>query len=234
MKIDKRLNLIVPIYGDAVAVLDAKGAPVFDDQRQPKMTTPVVAHVHSQPLSEEVVDLHFMTLAQTYSAIFSRGLGMVGGPAIAMRLLRTIAMENGVWEDSNGQVGVKNGLVEEIRRLTTVVVPNPTGGWQQVPLQVAVDGGNLSTEDRTEVENAIVFFIAASAVLNRSMRRPMLEAAAELWGAHVSSSTSTELASSLGTSTVTGSSGAKSPAPARHAGAGVNATVDGKPSSVPR
>lgn len=235
MKIDKRLNLIVPVYGDPVPVVDEKGAPVLGEDRQPKTTTPVVAHVHSTPISEEMVDRYFMVLGQTYAAIFSRGLGIAGGPAIAMRLLRQIAMETGVWEDHDGQVGVKNGLVEEIRRLTSVVVPGPAGsGWQQVPLQVAVDGGSLSSEDRTEVENAIAFFIAASAVLNRSMRRPMLEAAAELWGAHVSSSTSTELVSSLGTSTATGSSGQRSPAPVPKPAGGANATVDGKPSLVPR
>lgn len=233
MKIDKRLNLIVPVYGDPVPLLDEKGKPVLGEDKQPRMMTPVIAHVHSVPLSEEVVDRHFMVLGQTYSAIFSRGLGIAGGPAIAMRLLKQIATETNVWEDRDGEVGVKNGLVEEIRRLTTVIIPGKDG-WQQVPLQVAVDGGNISAEDRTEVENAIAFFIAASAVLNRAMRRPMLEAAAELWGAHVSSSTSTELASSLGTSTVTGSSGPKSPAPAPPAAAGASATVDGKPSLLPR
>src|SRR5581483_1201358 len=178
-----------------------------------------------------------MTLAQTYSAIFSRGLGIAGGPAIAMRLLRQIAMENNAWADGpDGSPGVERGLVEEVRRLTNVAAL-VDGSWQQVPLKVAAQRGVIDDEDVSEVENAIVFFICISAVLNRSMRRPMLEAAAELWGAQITSSSCSELMSSLLRSRGTGNSGETSPAPGPAApsrgGGSANATLDGKPSSVP-
>lgn len=235
MKIDKRLNLVVPIYGEDRPVLDKDNKPIVTDGK-PVTFMPVVAYVHSVPLSEEVVDRYFMVIAQTYSAIFTRGLGVAGGPAVAMRLLRQVAKEQGVWADNpaQGVVGVENGLIGEIHRLTNVLVPGgPGGGWQAVPLGVAVDRNFIAAEDRTEVENAIAFFIVASAVLNRSMRRPMLEAASELWGAQITSSTSTELAISLGTSIVTDSSGAKPAAPVSGTPVAANAVVDGKPSSLP-
>lgn len=216
MRIDKRLNLIVPIYSDEEG-------------------SDVTAYVHSTPLPEGVVDQYFMVLGQTYSAIFSQGLGLAGGPPHAMRVLRHIATERGVWNDdpATGQAGVQRGLIEEIRRLTNVAALDKDGRWDQLPLQVAVDRGVLSTDDRAEVENAIVFFIVASATLGRAQRPGMLRAAAELWGARISSSTFTELVSSLKTSTETANTGGTSPAPANAEPAHANATVAGKRRSVP-
>lgn len=242
MRVDKRLHLVVPIYEDE------EGGRI-------------VAQVHSTPIAEEIVDRYFMVLGQTYSAIFSQGLGLASGPSHAMRVLRHIATERGVWNDDpkSGMVGVEKGLVEEMRRLTMVAVSVRDGDqpcgcqeadrasckrcggsgrvprfrWDQVPLQVAVDQGVLSRDDLTEVENAIAFFIVASATLPRAQRPAMLKAASDLWGAQVSSSSFTEWFSSLRTSTATASSGAKSPAPASGAPANANATVDGKPASVP-
>jgi hypothetical protein len=216
MRIDKRLYLIIPIYAD-------------EDSGE------IVAYVHSAPLSEEIVDRYFMVLGQTYSTIFSQGLGLAAGPPHAMRVLKHVATERGVWFDEakSNALGVERGLVEEIRRLTMVAALNKEGKWDQLPLQVAVDRGVLTSEDRTEVENAIVFFIVASATLGRAQRPGMLRAAAALWGAQVSSSNFTEWANSLRTSTVTGNSGAKSPAPAKDEAEPANAMVAGKPSQVP-
>ena len=214
MHIDRRLNLVVPIYSD-----DGKT---------------VVAQVHSTPLSAEVVDRYAIILAQTYSQIFSRGLGIVGGPAIALRLLREIATNEGRWDDVPGQPGsgVASGLVEEMRRLTNVAVKQKDGTWANLPLAVASQQGAITAEDLAEVENAVAFFTVASAMLPRAQRKDLLEAALGVLGARVSSSSFTEHSASLRTSTETGSSGEKSPAPAaapRHA----NAVRDGKPASVP-
>ena len=216
MRVDKRLNLVVPIYEDE------------EDGE-------IVAYVHSTPLSEEVVDRYFMTLGQAYSTIMSQGLGLAGGPPHAMRILRHVATERGVWHDDpkTQSVGVERGLVEEMRRLTNVAVLGKDGRWEQLPLQVAVDRGVLSSEDRAEVENAIAFFIVASANLRKAQRPVMLKAAAELWAAQVTSSSFTEWMSSLKTSTATASFGEKSPAPASEEPEPANATVAGKRRSVP-
>ena len=46
MKIDRKLHLVVPIYADE------EGGDI-------------VAHVHSTPISEAVIDRYFMVLGQT-------------------------------------------------------------------------------------------------------------------------------------------------------------------------
>lgn len=215
MRIDRRLYLVVPVYeGDE--------------------GTNVVAHVHSAPLAEDVVDEHFMILGKTYAAIFSGGFGMAAGPAYAMRILRHVAEEAGVWEDDreSGRTGVRQGLVEEMRRLTNVAVKRGDD-WEPMPLAIAVDAGVIDEEDLREVENAIAFFIVASASLGRSQRPAMLNAAAELWGARISSSNFTEFLNSLKTSTGTGSSGKRPPADAKGAAAPATATGGGKRRSVP-
>ena len=215
MRIDRRLHIVVPIYEDT-----------SDD-------SPVIAYVHSVPLAEAIVDRYFMVLGKTYNAIFAQGLGFVAGPGHAMRVLRHIAEEMGVWHDREGNAGVERGLVEEIRRLTNVAAIDKDGNWNALPLQVALDQGIISVEDKREVENAIVFFIVASAVLPRAQRPTMIKAAADLWGAQTSSSTIMEWTASLKTSTGTVNSGAKSPAVVSEKPAPANATVDGKPRSVP-
>ena len=215
MRIDKRLHLVIPIYQDE------EGGEI-------------IAHVHSTPIAEEIVDRYFMVLGQTYSAIFSQGLGLAAGPPHAMRVLKAIAMERGKWHDDpkTGEAGVENGLVAEMKRLT-MVDALIDGKWQDMPLEVAVARGVLSADDRIEVENAIAFFTAASATLGRAQRAGMLRAAAELWGAEISSLNFTAWRASSRTSTATASSGEKSPAPANDEPEAANATVAGKRRSVP-
>lgn len=231
MRIDRRLYLVIPIYKDEEG-------------------SDIVAHVHSAPLSEEVVDRYFMVLGKTYNAIFTGGLGMAAGPGHAMRILRHVAEQEGVWKDDqkSGYVGVENGLVAEMRRLTNVSVLRDGrweddeeagarklvgGTWEALPLDVAVQAGAITEEDRAEVENAVAFFIAASATLSRAQRPAMVRAAAELWGAQVTSSPFTEFSNSLRTSTATASSGERPPAPAAKDDAPANATVGGKQRRVP-
>lgn len=219
MKIDRRLNLVVPLYEDT------------------QDASPVIAYVHSVPLSMAVVDRWFIMLGKTYNAIMSEGFGMAAGPAHAARILRHLATANGVWTDSVGkegsrEVGVENGLLAEIRRLTNVLLP-ADGKWKMVPWAVASEQKMISEEDVSEVENAIVFFIAAYATLNRGQREAIITKSAEVWGAQLTSLDITAFGSSLRTSTVIDNSGGTSPAPAKDDAGLANATVDGKRRSVP-
>lgn len=231
MKIDKHLNLVIPIYGDEVPKLDEKGVAVLDANKKPVMVQPVRAYVHSTPLSREVFEKHFMVIARTFTAIYGGGLGQFGGPPIAMLLLKSVAEQQNAWE---GDDGVRLGLVEEIRRTTTVMLPGEQGkGWQPVPLGVAVNRGAIDADDKSEVENAIVFFIVVSAMHKRAERRAILESVVDLWGAQISLLNSTDFAASLSTSTATANSGAKTPAGVTGKPAvGVDAVVDGKPASL--
>ena len=214
LRIDRRLNLVIPVYEDDGAAIRA--------------------YVHSTPLAREHADLYFLILAQTFSQIWNQGLGAAAGPGVALKLLTKIAKDGGEWEDrKDGEKGVKNGLIEEIRRLTMVVIKDGSA-WSPVPLQVAVDRKIINGDDQSEVENAIVFFIAVSATLNRVQRRGMIEAACGLWNAQTTSSNATEYAASLPTSIATVSSGESAPAIVDESSESANATVDGKPLSVPR
>jgi hypothetical protein len=231
VRIDKRLHLVVPIYGDEQVVKNDKGDAKMMGGK-PVTVEPVIAYAHSTPLSVETVEKYFMVLAQTHAAIFNQGLGIAGGPPIAMMLLKKIATDDKILD---GPDGVQAGLINEMKRLTSVIVPAPDGKgpWQQVPLGVAVDRHIISDEDRREVENAIAFFMSVSAVLNRAQRKDMLTASADLWGAQISLLNSTEFAASLATSTATANSGAKSHAPVIASAEPANAVVDGKHVSVP-
>jgi hypothetical protein len=229
MKIDHRLNFILPIYGSEIAKTDGDGKPVIGTDGRPMMIQPVIAYVHSTPIAAEVAEQHFLILAQTFSQIFNQGLGAVGGPGVAMKLMRRIAQRTGEWEGENG---VERGLIEEIRRCTMVALPGPSG-WTPVPLQVAVDRKVIDDEDRREVENAIVFFIAVSATLNRAERKPMLESACGLWSAQLSSLNASAFVASLPRSTVTGSSGETSHAHAQTIAPHADAHGVGRRSSVP-
>jgi hypothetical protein len=221
--------LIVPIYGPETTKTDVDGKPVIGPDGKPVKIQPISAYVHSTPIAAEVAEKHFLILAQTFAAIFNQGLGAAAGPGVAMRLMKRIAQRAGEWE---GDEGVERGVIEEMRRSTMVVVPGPSG-WMPVPLQVAIDRKILDDEDRQEVENAIVFFISVSATLNRAERKPMLESACGLWSAQLSSLNASAFANSLPKSNVTASSGETFPAPVTTSGGGANATLDGKPASVP-
>ena len=231
MRIDNKLNLVIPIYGSEVAKTDADGKAVLADGKPVKIQ-PVIAYVHSTPLPAETVEKHFLILGQTFSAIFNQGLGAAAGPGMAMRLMKRIAQRTGEWE---GDDGVERGVIEEMRRCTMVIVPGPSG-WTPIPLQVAVDRKVIDDEDRMEVENAIVFFISVSGTLFRAERKTMLQSACDLWSAQISSLSASAFAASLPKSKGTGNSGETSLAPvmpASPAVSGANAMRDGKPASVP-
>lgn len=183
MRIDRKLNFVVPIV---------------DDNDQP------YAYVHSTPISTEVFDKYFLPLARTYSSIFALGLGPIAGPRVADKLLKKTSMDIGIWE---GAEGVQAGLVSEIHRLTNVVMIGKSG-WETVPWGFAKQNKLLNDADIAEVEAAIVFFTVSQACHPRAKLPEYLEAASSLWGGQITSLNCTEYANSLPTLTADASSGA--------------------------
>lgn len=175
MKINARLNLVLPVER-------SDGGKLY---------------VHSIPLPMEVFDRYFLVIAKTFAAIWDEGIGPTGGPAVAARMLKHIAQNMKVWE---GPEGVEAGLMAEIRRLTSVLSPGPRG-WEQVPLQDAIDRGVLDAEDQAEVENIVAFFIVASAMHKRDVAPAILALMSSLWGASTTSLSCMEYGASLTTST---------------------------------
>jgi hypothetical protein len=181
MRIDRKLNLVVPVERDGEK-------PIY---------------VYSAPIGQDVFDAYFLPISKTFSAIYAEGLNVMAGPRVAAMLLKQISKDLNIWE---GDDGVEIGLMGEIRRLCTVAAPTPTG-WDRIPLEVAVSRGLLDAQDVSEVEGAITFFIVASAMHKRSDLKGILGGMARLWGAQLSSSSFTEFVSSLPTSTPADSSG---------------------------
>lgn len=190
-KLDRRLNLIIPVER-------ADGTTL---------------HVHSQPISRPVFERYYRVFARTFAGLVGLGLGEVAGPRVAALELRRTAEQLGEWE---GPEGAEKGLMPEIRRLTNALLPATAGGWEIVPWQEIKDKQLLDDQDVSEVENAVVFFTVYSAMHRKKVLEETLEGMARLWGAQISSLGPTEYGDSLRTSSGGGSSGEKPSADVEH------------------
>ena len=183
VKIDRKLNLVVPVTND--------NGDTF--------------YVHSSPISRETFERYFDVIARTFTEIYSGGYGVFSAPRIAGMLLKKVAEGLGVWEGSSG---VQRGLVEEIRRLSNVIVPGERGGWDTVPLYDAIKLGQINDDDASEVENVLAFFTVAS-VMHKKIDLPeIMRGASRLWGGQTTFLNCTEYAHSLPILTKEGNTGA--------------------------
>lgn len=182
MRIDKRLNIVIPIER-------SDGTQIS---------------VHSTPISADVWDRYWEPISIAWSHIMTKH-GPLSGPKIADKLLRDVAKSLGVW---NTPEGVEAGLMPEIHRLTNVVVCGKRG-WETIPYQDAIDKRLIDVEDLAEIEAGIVFFTVVSAAHKRAETKEYLEGATRLWNAQVTLLTCTEYMNSLRTSIATGNSGEK-------------------------
>ncbi|CAI1105572.1 hypothetical protein [Serratia quinivorans] len=178
MKISRAMNLIVPVE-----------------------TETGTAYIHSTPISKEIYKEHFFILSKTFAAIFSEGLGVIAGPRVAYMLLEKIATANGDWEGANG---VKNTLVGEIIRLSNLVYPVEGKGWDNKPLDVALESGIV---DLDEVIGELVFFTCVSSINKPAQSAGVMERVGGLWNSAISSLGLTEWTHSLPISKPTDNSG---------------------------
>lgn len=176
MEIDKKLNLVIPVARDDGEI-----------------------YVHSTPISNAVFKRYYKPIAKAFASIYKDGLDVTVGPRIAAFALEEAARDLGVWE---GDGGVENGLMNEIRQRSNVVLPTKEG-WRAIPLDDALRDKRFSEDEASEVENLICFFIAASAVHTAEDRAVALHGMTTLWKGQLSSSNSSEFAASLPTSTAT-------------------------------
>lgn len=182
MKIDRRLNLVIPVDRDDGTTL----------------------YAFSSPISREVFENYFLVISKTFSRIIAEGLQLLGGPRVCAMMLRDTAMNTlrsrGVswWE---GPDGVENGLMNEVRRLTNVLVPREGGGWESTPYADAVSGGLLDAEEVAEIEGGISFFTVNYYMHKRQVVERMLESVAGMWAWQITSSTLSDYRTSLTTST---------------------------------
>jgi len=176
MRIDRNLNLVIP--------LEREDGPIY---------------IHSTPISREVFERYYLVIAKTFASIHQEGLTVIAGPRVSYLMLRDIAQKSGSWD---GPGGVQAGLINEMRRLTNVVMPGERG-WHVVPFQNAIDREMLDDEEVAEAEGAIVFFTCVVAMHRKAVAMAMVDGLNDLWGTRTTSSNSTEFAGSLPTSTAT-------------------------------
>lgn len=180
MRLNEKLHLVIPLYDD-------------------EEVSTIQHYAHSAPISREVFEAHFLLLSKTFTAIHAEGLGEIAGPRVAALIMRKVA------ERMNDQEG-HQALMNEIRRLSNVLTRSG-GKWVTMPMQDAIDTKAIGDDDLSEIENAIVFFIVSSVLLPKERKRVMLDGAATLWGAQITSSDCMGFAASLPTSTAIANTG---------------------------
>lgn len=181
MRIDRKLNIVFEVERDEGNVW-----------------------VHSAPITQETFEQFVLPIAKTFTQIYAEQLNIVAGPRVAAMLLKRNAQSLGMWE---GPMGVQNGLFNEIRRLTNVIVPVDRG-WSTMPLHDAMQKDLFTEKEASEVEGEICFFIVLSAMHKKTILPTILEGMTGLWDVRIELSNCTEFANSLPTLTETESSGA--------------------------
>ena len=161
--------------------------------------------VHSMPISRMVFESYFIPISRTFEIIYGNGLNVASGPRIAALMLKKVSIDSGVWD---GVDGIQNGLMNEIRRLTNVVSPVPSGGWDNTPLHSAIQSGFLDEDEIAEVDNILVFFTCVS-VMHRKEKVPLHLSGMMLYDVQATLLNVTEWQTSLPTSTVGESIGEK-------------------------
>ena len=186
MRLDKKLNLVIP--------LEREGEK---------------AYIHSMPISFDTFELFSVVLTKTFSRLMSEGLNFVGGPGVAAVILeetaeRTYRRQNPETGDRetwlDGPDGVKNGLFGEMTRLSNYIFYE-NGSWNQIPFEAAINRNLLEREEIFEVKNQLTFFTVCSHAPPRGDRRGLIEGGASLFGSLTTLSSCTEYLASLSTST---------------------------------
>jgi hypothetical protein len=180
ISINRKLNLVLPIE--------------LDEHRK--------IYFHSTPISVEVFDANFWLLTQTLSSLYAHGVGPSMSPRIALRALRDTAKDI----DQNTDVSIN--LINEIYRLTNVIMPASNGGpWTSVPYFEVKSKKLVDDQILSEAENAIVYFIVASALHLRSELEMAFQGLVGIWKAETTSLSPMEYIHSLPTSTPTVNTG---------------------------
>jgi hypothetical protein len=185
-KVDKKLNLVIPIYPDADMANDKPSA-----------------YVHSVPIDYETFRKYWEVLGLTFSRIFNGGLGTTAGARVAHLMLEKVAIEQKIWD---GPDGVKAGLIPTIEQRTNVVCVGKRG-WESMTLIDAQATGVISTEDADSIEAAIIFFAVVSSMQGKARLSAIMTVASIVWGVQIESLSCTEFVSSLRTATAKESSG---------------------------
>lgn len=171
--INKKLNLVLPVETESGKIW-----------------------VHSVPISREVFESNYLLLTKTLASLYANGIGPAFGPRIARLAIKDVAKEMNEDED------ISVNLINEIQRLTNFLMPSNNGaGWQTIPFHEVVNKKLVDEVLIAEVENAVIYFIVASAVHLKSELQMAMQGLKTNWKAQIISSNVTEYGNSLTTLT---------------------------------
>jgi hypothetical protein len=154
MKLDRKLNLVIPIE------TETKGRVL----------------VHSAPISRDVFEQFYLELGKVFTQCFdsiNQAHLALSAPQLAYPALKKMSMDAGTWET------VKKGFVNEIIRLTNVLIAGEKG-WESIPLDLAIKREILDEDEESEVLSAITFFTAICRVAPKELRSSFLEMAGSI------------------------------------------------------
>jgi len=155
--------------------IDRNLALVMQVQTEEKGTI----YVHSVSISRAVFEQFYLEIGKVFSQCFdsvNQAHLALSAPQLAYPALKSMAIKAGNWE---GTDGVKFGLVNEIKRLTNVMISGERG-WETLPLDVALKQGAINEDEEAEILSSLVFFTAISKVAPKDLKNSFLEMAGAL------------------------------------------------------
>jgi hypothetical protein len=167
--INRKLNLVIPIEEDGV----------------------VKAWIHSSPISREVFESNYLLLVRTLSDLYGNGVGPVMAVRVAKLGLRDTAKR------INEEQDISINIINEIHRLTMIIMPNTSGKWESLPYDVVKNRKLLDEDSLAEVENALVYFTVASAIHLKNELPTVYQGLYQIWNAQTISLNVTEYTNSL-------------------------------------
>jgi hypothetical protein len=153
-------------------------------------------HIHSTSISRSVFEQFYLELGEVFSQSFNSDNPKhiaLSAPQLAYPALKSISTKLGNWD---GAGGVKFGLVNEIIRLTNVIV-STENGWESIPFNIAVKNEVLNEDEESEAISSLIFFTAISKVAPRDWKDSFLEMAGALRSWVTTSLDSTEYQNGL-------------------------------------
>lgn len=184
MKIDRKLNLVMPIQTEGNGIV----------------------HVHSISISRDIFDQFYLELGKVYSQCFDNKNPehfILSAPQLAYPALKAVSKKLGTWE---GEGGVQSGLINEIVRLTTILI-NGANGWESLPFDIVRKRKLLDEDEEAEVLSSLVFFTVICKVAPKELRVSFMEMSASLRNWVLTSSDCMEYKNGLPISTKTDATG---------------------------